>query len=36
MGISIIDNFDYRAGKRKFTRDLFDDLEVEEALKFLK
>ena len=27
MGISIIDNFDYRAGKPNFTRDLFDDLE---------
>ena len=28
MGISIIDNFDYRAGKPNFTRDLFDDLEA--------
>ena len=28
MGISIIDNFDYRAGKPNFTRDLFDDLET--------
>ena len=24
MGISIIDNFDYRAGKPNFTRDLFE------------
>ncbi len=28
MGISIIDNFDYRAGKPNFTRDLFEDLEA--------
>ncbi len=28
MGISILDNFDYRAGKPNFTRDLFDNLEA--------
>ena len=28
MGISILDNFDYRASKPNFTRDLFDDLEA--------
>ena len=27
MGISIIDNFDYRAGKPNFTRDLFENIE---------
>ncbi len=27
MGISIIDNFDYRAGKPNFTRDLFATIE---------
>ena len=27
MGISIIDNFDYRAGKPNFTRDLFETIE---------
>ena len=27
MGISIIDNFDYRAGKPNFTRDLFESIE---------
>ena len=27
MGISIIDNFDYRAGKPNFTRDLFENID---------
>ena len=27
MGISIIDNFNYRAGKPNFERDLFENIE---------